>query len=68
MICSTVIVVVADLEGDHRPDIQRDALLGDALFSDLALAHGQRQESGLAEEGEDEGAMTCDHAERGIAF
>ena len=40
------LVVVADLERDHRPDVQRDALLGHAGLGDLGLAHGQRQERG----------------------
>ena len=42
---------------------ERDPLLGHALLGDLGLAHRQRQEAGLAEERQHEGAMTGDHPE-----
>ena len=57
--------VVADLEGDHRPDVEGNALLGHALFGDLGLAHGQCQKSALAEERDDEGAVTRSPRGRG---
>src|SRR3954470_22176319 len=54
----------ADLERDHRRDPQRDALLGDAVLVDHRFAQGQRQERGLAEDGEHEGAVPDDDPER----
>src|SRR5215469_3851610 len=58
------LLVVAYLERDDRPDVQRDALLGDALLGDLCLAHGQCQVPGLAEEGGNESAVSDDDLER----
>ncbi len=57
------LLVVADLERDDRTDIHRNALSGDAGFCDLGLTHGQRQEAGLAEGGENEGAVAGDDPE-----
>src|SRR6266581_8007221 len=48
--------VVADLERDDRADVERDALPCHTGLAYLGLAHGQRQEAGLAEEGDNERA------------
>ena len=43
---------------------QRQALLGEAVLDDLGLLHGQGEEGGLAEDGQHEGAVPDDDAER----
>ena len=54
------LVVVADLERDDGPDVQRDALPGDTGLGHLGLAHRQGEVAGLAEERHHERAV-ADH-------
>src|SRR5215470_7055079 len=58
------LVVVADLEGDHRAHVQRDALPGDTGFRHFGLAHGQGEVAGLTEEEEYESAVADHDLER----
>ncbi|BBX55526.1 hypothetical protein MSHO_08710 [Mycobacterium shottsii] len=60
--------VVADLEGDDRPDVERDALLRHAFLGDLGFTHRQREEADLTEERNDEGPVAGYHAKRRVAF
>src|SRR6202041_1885786 len=54
---------VTHLEGDHRADVQRDALLGHAGLGDLGLLHGKREIARLAETWHDERAVSGDSPE-----
>ena len=58
------LVVVADLERDDRPDVQRDALPGDTGLGHLGLAHRQGEVAGLAEERKHESAVADHNPER----
>src|SRR5690242_2530910 len=56
-------LVVADLERGDRPDVQPDALVGDAFLDDLRLAQGQREHAGLLLYRGHEAAVPGDDAE-----
>ncbi len=58
------LLIVADLESDDRADVKRNALPGHTRLRDLGLAHGQGQETGLAEKREHISAVTGNNAER----
>src|SRR6185437_10685626 len=51
-------------EGDHRTDVQRDALLGHAGLRYLGFLHGQGEVPDFAEHGRDEGAVADHYPER----
>jgi hypothetical protein len=58
------LLIVAHLEGDHGPALERDALLGHALFGHLGLLHGQGQGAHPAAHRHHERAVTGDYPER----
>ena len=55
--------VVPDLERGDGPDVEADALIGDAVFDDFRFAQRQRQEAGLLLDGHDKAAVPGDDAE-----
>src|ERR1700678_259021 len=57
-------LVIADLERDDGPYVQRDALLSHALLGNLGLAHGERQKVRLPHERENEGTVAGHYPER----
>jgi hypothetical protein len=58
------LLVVADLERDHRPDAHRNPLAGDAGLLDLGLAHGQCEQPNPAQKRVHEGAVPDQDPER----